>query len=479
MQDLKKLFLKGMGWGVIDNLSGTGINFIVGIILARQLSPQEFGIVGIALVLIGISNVIIDGGLSNALIRDSKAGEREYATALTLNITVGLTLYMLFFWGAPWVSAFYKIPQLTQVIRLLSLVLLFNSITIVPKARLSKAVDFRKQAIASLCSSLISAAVGISMAFRGFGIWSLVAQQITRQSIYALCLWWQVHLLPRLGLNFRIAQHLLSFGLRILLSALLDSLYNNLYYMFIGKLYSPRQLGLYTRAEQFSSILAINFGMVLQKVSLPILTQSHENEKKMQHTFIRLLNFSTLFSALLCFSLSATAEHLIVVLIGPKWIESIDILRILCFAAFFQPLIIVHQNILQVYGKAKLFLHLEIFKKSFAVCIIVAGIAWSFTALLWGIVLISVLSLMIHAYHSRKLIPAITLTLQLHSILRYLLSIGSWMGLVYIVGTFIENPYMGLSVQLGVLALGGGIMLRFIFKEERAQIYSLLKRQNA
>jgi O-antigen repeat unit transporter len=395
-------FSKGLGWGVIDNFSGTGINFIVGILLARALSPEAYSVIGLSLILVTISNIIADGGISTALIRKSKVSPADYNTGFFLNTLTAVIVYGILFLCAPPFAQSLELPILTDTVRWLGLIVIIAAFSIVPKAQLTKALNFKTQALASLSSSLIAATIAVLMLYKGYGIWSFIVQQIVRQSLYTLTLWSFIRQVPRWQFVSSSARELSSFGSRILLSGLIDAVYNNLYYFIIGKVFKPHTLGLYSRSEHFSSILSINFAMVLQRVSLPVLTQYKHDEQQFTQFIRTLLSKSSLLFSILFAIIAGTADQLILVIIGPQWIEAAPILRLLCISALFQPLIVVHQNVLQVYGEAKLFLRIEVAKKLMAVCIVAITLFTGFTALIWGIVAIAVLSFFINAYFGNR-----------------------------------------------------------------------------
>lgn len=446
-------FVKGTVWAFADNLSGSGINFLVGILLARQLPPETFGIVGIAMFLILISTTIVDGGLSNALIRKQDVDDCDYNTTLFLNISVAIVLYAILWVSAPFLANWYKAPELLTVIPILSLVLVISSLGVVPKAMLTKSLNFKPQAIASLSASLAGAAVGLTLVYTGYGIWSLVFQQIIRQTIYVIVIWGQMTQWPRLVFSYQRAKELFAFGARILMSALLDTAYNNAFLMIIGKLYTPRQLGLYTRADQFTSILTSNFGMVIQRVSLPTFAKCKDDTEAFTTQFCQILKFSAMFAALLCLSLSAMADHFVLLIIGEQWQESIYILRILCFAGLFHPIIIAYQNILQVHGLSKLFLNIELTKKAMSVGTVGITFFLGFTYLLWGVVIIAFMSFLINSYIVRQYLPCYPLRKQYFDIIRTLSPIAILSLGVYYCGTFTTNHLSGLTLQMATLLI--------------------------
>lgn len=477
MSELQKRTLKGLKWSFIDNISGTGVNFLVGLILARCLTPEIFGIVGVAMIFITISNVVIDGGFSNALIRNPSVTEEDYDTSFIINITTAIVFYGLFFVFSPFIADFFKEEQLSTIIRLIGLSVLIGSLAIVPKARLTRSFDFKRQAIASLSASLLSAFIGIYMAYNGHGIYALVVQQLIRQTIYTVSLWCVIRIYPKLRFSISSARSLFSYGSRILMSGLIDSIYNNLYNFVISKVYSRHHFGLYNRAEQFSSIFAINFSIVIQRVSLPLLTECKSDAERFTKVYQALLRYSTLFASLILLSFCAIADHLIPIVIGSHWNESVPILRILCFAAIFQPMIMINQNILQVFGVSQLFFNIELGKKILAVIIVAVAITFSMTHLLWGIVLIAVISYLVNSYYSSRYFSDYPLSHQLKEAFFYISASGALAFLVYLMGQQLPlHLYLRFLLQLITMIFGGIVLLRFVFVKEYHAIRSIIRR---
>ena len=394
-------------WSLIENLSGTGINFLVSLILARLLGPDVYGIIAVALIFVALSNVLIDGGFSNSLIRRKVVSSEDYNTVFVINVSIAVFIYGLFFLLAPFIASFYSNAQLTEVIRYICITVIIGSFSIVPKVWLTRNLDFKRQAIASILSSTLGAGVGIMLVFANWGIWALVAQQLVRQSVYTIILLLIVPQRPRFSYSSASATNLFGYGSRILLSGIIDSLYNNLYLFIIGKMFSPRQLGLYSRSEQFSSLISVN---------LPIFTKHLSNSlSSLQQFYIRLTHNVVFLSLVIMLSICAVANNLILVILGNAWVESTLYLRILCFSALFQPLIIINQNILQVFGYSQLFLKIEVFKKSLSLVAIVSCFFYDMTILLWLMVIIAAISFVINGYFAIKYLPNINYKQQMSS----------------------------------------------------------------
>jgi len=401
---LKQKTLKGISWGFIDNIAGSGISFLVGLALARLLSPSEFGIIGMITIFIAISNSMVESGFSNALVRKLDSSDKDYNTVFIFNLVVSLLLYLLLFLIAPSISRFYKEPLLVDITRVIGLVLIFNALGVIQHTLLVKAVDFKTQAKVSFIASLGSGIIGIGMALQGFGVWSLVAQQVSRQLLNSLFLWIFNKWRPFPQFSKQSFRELFSFGSKIMVSGIIDVTYQNIYYLIIGKFYSSTQLGQYTRAEQFKNIFSQNLTSVVQRVSYPVLSTIQNEEKRLQTTYRKIIKTTMLVTFSLMLGMAATAKPVILILIGEKWLPAVMYLQIICFAAMLYPLHVINLNILQVKGRSDLYLRLEIIKKTIAVIPILLGIFISIEYLLWGSVFTSFIAFFLNSYYSGSII---------------------------------------------------------------------------
>jgi len=399
---MNRRFSKGLGWGIIDNISGTGINFIVGILLARALSPEDFSVIGVSTLLVTISNIISDGGISTALVRKTAPTIADFNTAFTINLCASIGVYCCLFVIAPYLSQGLNTPILSKVIRSLGVIIIISALSIVPKSQLTRDINFSTQALASSSSSILGAIVALTLIYQGYGIWSFVVQQIVRQTIYTLVLWSVIKHIPRFGFSSHSARNLFSFGSRLLIAGLIDAFYNNVYFYFLGKTYNSHHLGLYSRSDQFSVGLVANFALVLQRVSLPALAQIKHDKIQFSENFKQLYNKTTIFALLFSGFIAATSDNFVLLLIGNQWKESIMIIKILAISALFQPLIVLYQNVLQVYGKSKLYLNIEVARKLIAIVLVSIGIATSFTFLLFTFTGIALTSWLLYGHYASK-----------------------------------------------------------------------------
>ena len=271
-ESLKNKTVKGVGWSFVDNIANSGITFLVGLVLARLLTPAEYGIMAMITIFIAISTSIVDSGFSNALIRKQDAGRVDYSTVFFFNLGVSAVLYAVLYVGAPGIAAFFKEPLLRDVMRVIGWVLIINALAIIPRTLFVKAVNFKTQTKVSLIASLSSGAVGIGMALGGMGVWSLVGQQLSRQLMNTVFLWVYGKWRPSLEFSVRSFRELFGFGSKLLLSGLLSTVFQEIYALVIGRFYTSAQLGQYTRAQQFNTIFSSNLTAVVQRVSYPVLS---------------------------------------------------------------------------------------------------------------------------------------------------------------------------------------------------------------
>ena len=401
---LKNKTVKGLSWSFVDNIANSGITFLVGLVLARLLSPQEYGVMAIVAIFIAVSNSIVDSGFSNALIRKREVKSIDYNTVFYFNLLISFALYIIFFLSAPFISNFFHEPILIGVVRVMGLVLIINAFVIIPRTNFVRNVDFKIQTKASLISSLISGTIGIGMAVADYGVWSLVGQQLSRQFFNALLLWLYCRWRPIWEFSKKSFQELFSFGSKLLVSGLIDTIYKNVYYLVIGRFYTSHQLGQYTRAEQFSAIFSSNLTAVVQRVSYPVLSSIQSEDERLKEAYRRVIKTTMLISFACMLGLAAVAKPLILMLIGEKWLQAVYYLQIICFAGMLYPLHAINLNILQVKGRSDLFLKLEIIKKSIAIFPIVVGVFWGIGYMLCGSVLTSFIAFFLNSYYSSDLI---------------------------------------------------------------------------
>ena len=403
-ESLKKKTVRGTFWSAVESVSSQGVTFLVGLVLARLLTQHEYGLIGYIMILMAVFNSIVDSGFSNALIRKKDAGETDYSTAFIFNLVVSLVMVAAMILVAGPFSRFFHEPQLVPLVRVMSVIVVINALALIQRTRLVKNVDFKTQTKASLTSSIISGAVGLAMAFGGLGVWSLVGQQISRQLVNTVCLWILNRWKPSWQFSRSSFRELFGFGWKLLVSGLIDTIWREISQLVIGKFYSTSTLGQYTRGKQFSDIFSLNMTTVVQRVSYPVLSSIQDERERMKEGYRKIIRTTMLASFVLLFGLSAVAESLLTVLIGPQWQEAAHYLQILCFSACLYPLHAINLNMLQVQGRSDLFLKLEIVKKIIALGPLCLGIFIDIDWMLWGWVVSGIISYWLNSMYSGKLI---------------------------------------------------------------------------
>lgn len=362
-ESLKNKTIKGVGWSAADALLGQGVTFIVGLVLARLLSPDEYGLIGICLIFTTVLNGIVDSGFSNALIRKKEVTDEDYNTMFMTNMAISIVLYVLLFISAPLVSDFFHRIELTALVRVTGLILFLNALSITQVTILTKNIDFKTKTKASLVSAIISGVIGIVMAFMGYGVWSLVAQQLSKQLLYTLCLWVLNKWCPKFTFYNDSFKYMWGFGWKLLVSGILNNVWNQLYQVVIGRCYTSLTLGHYTRANECASIFSSNLTTIIQRVTFPVLSELQDDKKKLLVSYRKLIKVSMFVTVICMFALGAMAEPMIYSLIGPQWHQAATFLPFICITMSLYPLHAINLNMLQVQGRSDLFLYLEIVKK--------------------------------------------------------------------------------------------------------------------
>lgn len=401
---LKQKTVNGLFWSFIDNFSNLGMQFLIGIILARILSPREFGLIGMLTVFIAISQTFIDSGFSSALIRKKECTSNDYSTVFFFNLAVSICCYLILVVFSGFISSFFEEPQLKLMLQILGLGLIFNSFGIIQRTILVRSVNFKLQTKVSLIASFGSGIIAITMALRGFGVWSLVALTLSRYFITSLFLWIWSKWKPTLIFCKQSFHELFGFGSKLLLSSLIDTTYRNIYYLIIGKYFSAADLGYYTRADQFQSIPSANLNSVIGRVSYPILSSIQDDIPRLRENFRKLIRSTMLITFVLMIGMAAVAHSMVVTLIGEKWQPAVIYLQMLCFVGMFYPLHAINLNMLQVQGRSDLFLRLEIIKKLFAIPVILIGILCGIKTMIVGMFVNTLIAYYLNSYWSGKLI---------------------------------------------------------------------------
>ncbi|MDD4244393.1 MAG: MOP flippase family protein [Bacilli bacterium] len=399
---LKQKTVSGLLWSFVDTMAGQGITFVVGIILARLLTPREFGLIGMITVFIAVSESFINSGFSSALIRKKDCSDTDFSTVFFFNLAAGILFFLLLFFSAPAISGFFNEPELTAILQVLGIVLIIDSLTLIQRTILTKRIDFKLQARISVIASIGSGVVAIAMAFYGFGVWALVAQRIVKQGLNSLFLWLWNRWKPLLVFSVKSFKELFGFGSKLLLSGLIDTIYRNVYYLIIGKYFSAQELGFYTKADEFKRLPSQNLNTIIGRVSYPVLSTLQDDIPRLRNNYQKLIRSVMFITFILMLGMAAVAEPMIHTLIGAKWEPAIIYLQMLCFVGMMYPLHALNLNMLQVQGRSDLFLKLEVIKKIIAIPTIVIGVFFGIKMMIAGMMVNTLIAYYLNSYWSGK-----------------------------------------------------------------------------
>lgn len=476
MSTLKEKTVKGVLWSCVDRFSTQGIQFVFSVLIARILLPSDYGTVAMLSIFFAVSQTFIDSGFGAALIRKIDRTETDFCTVFYFNIAVGVFFYLVLWFTSPYIADFYDLPLLKDITRVVALTVVFSSFSIVQSAKLSIKVDFKTRAKTSIWANFLSGAIGLFFAYRGYGVWALVIQSVSFSFIgtFLMCYW--VRWIPKLIFSWRSFRELFSFGSKLLISSLLNTCYNNIYPLVIGKFFSPSALGLYSRANTLAQYPSSVITSTLQGVTFPILSSIQNENEMLADVYKRFIRLSAFVIFPMMIGLSAVASPFIRLLLTDKWEGAIYLLQIICFAMMWYPIHSINLNLLQVKGRSDFFLKLEIIKKVQGIAILCITIPLGVVAMCYGSVIGSLLSLIYNTYYTKRLI-GYGYWSQMKDLL-HILAHSMVMGiLVWLVVQAFDSLWLQLFVGIltgMVYYVVGAKLMKF---DEYAELMSLVKKK--
>lgn len=473
---LKSKTVKGVVWSSIERFSTQGVQFLIMIIMARLLTPKDYGLIGMLAIFLAVAQSLIDSGFSQALIRKQDRTDVDNSTVFYFNIVVSSALYLILFISAPFVADFYNQPELTSVMRVVCLGVILNSLAVVQRALFTVKIDFKTQAKASLSAAVLSGCIGIVLAYYGFGVWSLVVQQLLNLSVNTLLLWIFSKWRPIAVFSWKSFHELFAFGSKMLASGLLDTLYRNIYPIVIGKLFNASSLGHYTRAHQFSEFPSSNVTGIIQRVTYPILCGIQDETERLEAVYRKFLKLSAFIIFPLMIGLSSVARSFIYIVLGSQWVFCGQLLQIICFAMMWYPIHAINLNLLQVKGRSDLFLRLEIIKKILGITVLCITAPFGLVVMCYGQIFNSIVALVINTYYTGKLIN-VGFIRQMKDLFPTILLSLTMFGAILLVNSFIEANMHRLiiGVLVGIIVYASG---SYIFKFKELQtLFSLIRRK--
>lgn len=473
---LKKKTVGGLLWSFGDLMGNQGIQFIIQIILARMLVPEDFGLIGMILVFIAISNSIVDSGFTQALIREQNATQTDYSTVFYFNFVVSIFIYFILFLSAPAISSFFGQPELVSILRVLSLGVIIKSFEIIPKAMFTKEVNFKTQAAVNMTASITSGIAAVILALMGLGVWSLVIRTLAMNIVQSLLLSISKKWLPSLVFSMASFKRLFGFGWKLLASGLIDTIYNNIFFVIIGKQYSAAALGYYTNASKFNDLAAQNLTATIQRVTYPVLSSIQDQQERLKQSFKKVIKLSAFIIFPIMVGLAAIAEPLILFVFGEQWMKMIPYFQLLCLGGMLYPIHALNLNILQVKGRSDLFLYLEIIKTIIPTVLIflVIWLDLGVFGLIGVVVADSYIALFINIYFSGREI-SYSVREQMKDIVPiYLITIAMGILVVNTGEIFPENHIVKMILQVLTGIFFYTLICKILKIEELKTVYNLI-----
>lgn len=358
----KQKAVSGVAWTTIERLTTQVIQFVIGIAIARILAPQDYGIIGMTAIFFAIATTFVDSGFGSALIQKKDRNEDDYATCFYFNLCVSVVLYALLWFSSPYIAVFYRTPVLNNVLRLLGLTLIINSLSISQMAKLTAEMHFKLLSVINVCTQLVTGLVGLYLAYAGWNVWALVFQQICSSVARLLLIEWYLRWIPKRTFSKQSFNHLFRFGSKILCSGLINTIYDNLYTLVIGRTFAAKEVGYYNRGNQFAILPTQTVLSVFMKVAYPLMAEVQDDAERLKRAYKKFLRVPLFVLYPILFGLIALAKPLVLVLLGEKWLPAVPLLQVLCIGSFFDPLTHINLNILYVKGRTDLVLRLELIK---------------------------------------------------------------------------------------------------------------------
>lgn len=475
--DLKQQTKKGLYWSFFNQFANYGMQFCVGIVMARILSPSDYGITALPAVFMAIAGIFQDSGMAGALIRKENIEEKDYSTLFIYSIAMGIFMYSVLFFSSPLIAEYFNTPVLTSLIRVTALTFLWGPIGTVQYVILKRKLDFKTPTTISIATRVFSAIVGIVMAYMGYGLWALVVSGVLSSFLGLIIVAYKVKWYPKTGFSKNSFRYLWNYGNKMMASALLDTAYNNITPVFVAKHYSPADLGVYNRAQNYAAMPSQNLTGVIQNVTFPVLSKMQNDNEALARNYRRMLRVTAFIVFPMMLMLSALARPLVITLITAKWESCIILLQIICFSMMWYPIHAINLNLLQVKGRTDLFLRLEIIKKIIGLAILVITLPQGLIIFCIGRIISSMVSLVINTYYTGKLInvgyfkqmgdlfPIFTLSMVLF-------------GIILMANHFIDNMYLQIlvgGILGGAIYLGGAFLFKF---KELEDVKYMFKRKS-
>ena len=448
---LKQKTIKGVSWSFVEQILTRGVNFVIGIILARLLSPTDYGLVGMLTIFIAFSQLFVDGGLTNALIREKDASEKDYSTVYITNMTLSVIFYFILFFSAPLIADYYEQPILTALMRAIALILIISAVASVQGTLLTKKVDFKTKFAISFISALVSGTAGVVCALKGLGPWALVAQSIASALAVTVLTLAFVRWMPHLVFSKESFKKLFSYSYKLMTASLINTVYSNIYPMVIGKRFSASDVGMFTRGNQFPTVASETMVSTFNRVAYPVLSNVQDDDRRLIEVYDKFIQIFYFLAFPVLMVLCGCSRPLVSLLLTDKWLACVPLMQLLCISKL--PTGMIRNNLILLYvkGRSDLALRMEIIKKSIMFPIMFFSMFFGLKAFCCSLILNSWIDMYCSAYYTKKILDY-PLSQQLKSIFPYFLISLLLLAESLLASYFISNNWFSLGVSLVVCA---------------------------
>lgn len=464
MEVTRKKIFSNVFWGFAERICAQLVSFIVSIIIARILEPEAYGTIALVIIFLDILQIFVDSGLGNALIQKKDADSLDYSTVFFTNVVICVILYIIMFVCAPLISKFYNNIQLIKIIRVISFSLIISGVKNVQFSYVSKNFLFKKFFFATIIGTLCAAVVGIFMAYKGFGVWALVAQSLTNSTIDTIILWVTVKWRPKIEFSVRRLRELYSYGWKILLTATINCFYNKIRELIIGKLYSPSELAYYNRGYSLSYLIVGNIDGAISNVILPSMANNQDDINKVKNLMIKMMTLTSFILVPCLLGVVAVADNLIEVLLTRKWIFIVPYLRVFCITFIFYPIFTGNLTVYKAIGRSDLYLKIEIVKKTVGFMLLCFSVKFGAMAIAYSFLITAIIEIFIDSYPNKKILGIGIFSQFGYLIKTYLSALLMWI-IVYVIGKMNLNVYIELLIQIFV-GVAVYILFSVILKNE-------------
>lgn len=444
-------------WRFLERCGAQGVTFIVSIVLARLLDPTVYGTVALVTIFTTIMQVFVDSGMGNALIQKKDADDLDFSSVFYFNMAMCFVLYLIMFFAAPFIASFYRMPELTAIVRVLSFVVVISGVKNVQQAYVSRHLMFKRFFFSTLGGTIGAAVIGIAMAYLGFGVWALVAQMLFNAAVDTTILWITVKWRPKKMFSFQRLKSLFSYGWKLLASSLIDTVYNDLRQLIIGKKYSSGDLAYYNQGKKFPQLIVTNINTSIDSVLLPTMSKAQDDMAAVRSMTRRAIKTSTFLMMPAMIGLAVCAEPLVQLILTEKWLPCVLFLRIFCITYAFYPIHTANLNAIKAMGRSDLFLKLEIIKKTVGIIAILITMWISVQAMAYSFLVTTILNQIINSWPNKKLLNYSYLEQVKDMMPQILLSLGMGAA-IYAVSFLHLSASLTLLIQipLGVLVYWSG-----------------------